>query len=214
MESLAMKALKYLVVTVLTIVVLAILTLVGVALFVNPNHFKTQIANAVDKITGRQLTINGNIRWSFFPWLGLGVQDVSLSNASDFGQTPFATLGEVDVSVKFLPLLHGAIEVGTVKLTNLQINLVRQARGKTNWDDLLTHTATGTMPVASQANIPAQGPTVNNQSVVQVKPKNTQFIINQVIINNAVIHWQDAKKQVQKTLIIDKLCILRFDLHY
>lgn len=198
-----MKALKYLIVTVITIVVLAILTLVGVALFVNPNHFKAQIINEVDKVTGRHLTINGNIRWSFFPWLGLGVQDVSLSNAPGFGQEPFASLGEMDVSVKFLPLLHGSVNIGTVKLTNLQMNLVKQTNGKTNWDDLMAMGSQGALPSPQTAS--AQSTVASNAPTSVDKNKLAQMVVSQIIINNAKISWQNQQKNVQKLIIIDSL---------
>ncbi len=198
-----MKALKYLVVTVLAIVVIAILTLVGVALFVNPNHFKTQIETQVAKATGRTLVINGNIRWSFFPWLGLGVQDVSLSNAPGFGQAPFASLGEADVSVKLLPLLKGSFDIGTVKLSNLQMNLVKLANGKTNWDDLLKHSNQNTvvLPNANQSSALATTNTAVNSS--EVKSEKSTLVINHIIISNAVVSWENAQKNIQKTVTID-----------
>lgn len=200
-----MKALKYVVITVLTLVVLAILILVGVALFVNPNHFKAQIAAAVAKSTGRTLTIHGNIRWSFFPWLGLGVQDVSLSNAPGFGQTPFASLSEVDVSVKFLPLLRGDIDVGTVKLTNLQVNLVKQADGQTNWADLIKSNSVANPAIAAPIHLPSQSASASNVPTTANKYKPSQMIVDRIIVNNAKISWQNLQNHVQKTVIIDKL---------
>jgi AsmA protein len=205
MEPLAMKALKYLMIVVLTLVVLAILTLVCVALFVNPNHFKTQIEAAVAKTTGRTLAINGNIRWSFFPWLGLGVQDVSLSNAKGFGQTPFASLGEVDVSVKFLPLLRGNIDVGTVKLTNLQVNLVKQANGQTNWADLVKSNHMSDSDAVANTSMSKSQVIRSNFQTTPNKYSVSQMIVDRIIVNNAKISWQNMQENSQKTVMIDSL---------
>lgn len=196
-----MKALKYMVVTILGLVVLAILTLVGVALFVNPNHFKAQMSAAVAKATGRQLDIAGNIRWSFFPWLGIGIEDVRLSNASGFGASPFATLGEVDVSVKLLPLLHGAFDIGTIKLSDLQVSLVKQANGKTNWSDLMNHASQSSDQNTSVVNSPKSTAVTSDH----LKALSAKLHVDTIIVNNATISWQDLQNKINKTIAIDTL---------
>lgn len=45
----------------------AVLVLV---LLVNPNEFKPLITEQVEAQTGRQLTIDGDIEWRFFPSVG------------------------------------------------------------------------------------------------------------------------------------------------
>ena len=44
-----------------------IITFLVLVLLVNPNDFKPLIKEQVEAQTGRQLTINGDIEWRFFP---------------------------------------------------------------------------------------------------------------------------------------------------
>ena len=56
------------------VVVLLIVVLVIVAPFiVDPNDYREQIQSAVKDKTGRDLSINGDMSLSVFPWIGVGL---------------------------------------------------------------------------------------------------------------------------------------------
>ena len=124
--------LSFIVVAVGLVVVLA----VALLFIVDPNDYKGQIASAVEAQTGRTLTIEGDMALSVFPWLGLDIGKTQLSNAAGFGDAPMARMDAVQVRVKMLPLLRNDLEMDTVRLSGLQLNLARLADGSTNWDDL------------------------------------------------------------------------------
>ena len=106
------------------------------ALF-DPNDYRDKITEAVKKQTGRDLTL-GDIQLSVFPWLKVRVADVSFSNAPGFGTTPMAQVKEARVGVQLLPLLlDRQVQVSTVTLDGLRLDLAKDASGKTNWDDLV-----------------------------------------------------------------------------
>jgi AsmA protein len=104
---------------------------------IDPNDYKQEISGAVHSRTGRDLEITGDIKWSVFPWIGLDLNDISLSNPPGFGDQPMLTVGKVSISVKLLPLFHGALEFGSVEFSDLSAHLRRNAQGITNWDDLV-----------------------------------------------------------------------------
>lgn len=105
-------------------------------LYFDPNDYKEQIAEQVKKQTGRDLTLKGDISLSVFPWLGMEINDASLSNAQGFGSEPFASVRTADVRVSLLPLLRREIQVGTVVLDGLALRLQKNAAGQNNWDDI------------------------------------------------------------------------------
>jgi AsmA protein len=117
---------------------------------INPNDFKGRIAEAVQENTGRTLNIDGDISLSVFPWLGLEIGPTRLSNAPGFGDQPMASIQQVQVRVKLLPLLHKQVEMDTVRLSGLNLQLGRDARGRNNWDDLLGKTGEKSPAVAEQ----------------------------------------------------------------
>ncbi len=102
----------------------------------DPNQYKGEVIKLVKEKTGRDLKIEKKIGWSFFPRLGIEAGGLELSNATGFGKDPFARIDAVGVHVAVLPLFRGKIEVGTVYLHGLTLNLAKNAAGRTNWDDL------------------------------------------------------------------------------
>ncbi len=125
---------------ILIIVVLILLFIIAVACligFLDPNKFKGQISAIVHEKTGRDLVINGKIERSFFPWLGLRIHDVRMTNAPGFEpQDNFVSVGEADISVRLFPLLSGNVEIGKIGLKDLQLNLAKNKQGQTNWQGL------------------------------------------------------------------------------
>src|SRR3569832_2250580 len=118
---------------------LVLLLIVAIVVFVltfDANKYKSEIAAAVNKATGRVLTIEGDIHLSIFPWLGAELGAMRLSNAPGFGDEPFAQIGAAAVKVKLLPLLRKEVEVDAVTLNGLRLSLRRDANGRTNWEDL------------------------------------------------------------------------------
>lgn len=117
-------------------IALVVVAAIALPLLVNPNRYKPQAQVAVRDATGRELRIDGDIKLTIFPWLGLSVSDVTLGNAKGFGPEPFAQVKEMNVGVRLLPLLHRQVQVGTIRIDGLALNLAKAADGTTNWADL------------------------------------------------------------------------------
>lgn len=121
-------------------VVILLLAVVGLAAFVmtfNPNDYKPRIEQLVKEKTGRTLSIDGQMHLTIYPRLGLRLAKVSLSNPAGFNtQAPFASIDRLDLDVELMPLLSHKLVVDKVVLSGLDVNLVRQADGRTNWQGL------------------------------------------------------------------------------
>ncbi len=122
----------------------------------DPNAYRDRVGQLVEEQTGRTLVIAGDIGLAFFPWLAVELEDVTLGNAPGFGPEPFARLDRVDVRLRLLPLLRREVEAGAVVLRGLELNLARDAAGRTNWDDLSGDTEaeldrSGAAPLAALA---------------------------------------------------------------
>ncbi|MGH8283172.1 MAG: AsmA family protein [Gammaproteobacteria bacterium] len=168
------------------IIVLIIILVIVLPLVINPNDFKPQIAKEVQDKTGRELSISGNIKLSIFPWLGAEIGPMSLSNAPGFGNTPFASINETNVHVRFWPLLRGKIEVGTVKLDGLNLDLERDATGHNNWQDILEH-----LRGPASAAKPSGSASGNGFAILQ---------IHGFSVSNSGLRWSDAQKHQQYTI--------------
>ena len=104
---------------------LALVVIIGIALFVitssiDPNDYKGEMAEAIKKETDLDLQI-ANINWSLFPWLGFDVSGITLTHPVE-GE--LAKVGQVELSVKFLPLLRSQVEVARVELIETSISVI------------------------------------------------------------------------------------------
>jgi len=138
------KLLKIFGALVAVVVALVVLAAIVLPLIIDPNDYKDEIAAEVTRQTGRTLTIEGDIALSVFPWLGLDIGPAQLSNAAGFADPYMARMETVQVRVKLLPLLKKQLEVDTVRLTGLELNLARDKDGRTNWKDLAGEPAAAT----------------------------------------------------------------------
>jgi len=106
-----------------SLLALFLIFVVGAIYFVvtfDANEYKPLIAEQVKQQTGRDLTL-GDIKPSVFPWLGIELQDVSLSNAAGFPAKPMLKMQSLDVHIELLPLLKQEIKVDTLRLHGLNV---------------------------------------------------------------------------------------------
>ena len=134
-----------------------LIALIGVALllvvlFVDPNDYRDDIAQAVEQRTGRRLTLSGDLKLSVFPWVALDVGPATLGDAPGFGDEPFVSIERARVGVRLLPLLRGDLEVGHVQLEGARIRLVTDSSGRNNWADL----GESEQPLTTQRTPPAR----------------------------------------------------------
>jgi AsmA protein len=163
------------------IAALLIAAAVYIFLIFDPNKYKAEITTMVHKATGRELTIQGDLKLSLFPWLGVETGVMTLNNLPEFGRQPFAKIDAAAIKVKLLPLLHKDVEVDTVTLNGLYLNLIRTAAGHGNWEDLTT--GSGKQPSQSSSAQSVAAPTV------------AAFAIGGVRIQNATVIWDDRQNQ-------------------
>ena len=84
-----MKLLIKLVISVIFLLVISISIIVITLVNFDPNNYKDTIITKVKEETGRDLIINGDINLTLYPWLGINLEGIQLSNNSSFDNTPF-----------------------------------------------------------------------------------------------------------------------------
>lgn len=152
-----MKLIKYLVIAVVVLVVVFIAGAVVLVTTFDPNDYKEQIVSAAKDATGRDLTLSGDLGFTFFPKLGVKLGQASLSNAEGFGDQAFASVDKVSVSVDLLALLTAQVKADTIELKGLNVNLQKNKNGKTNWDDLAGSSSSEPAAESSGSSAPAVG---------------------------------------------------------
>ena len=169
------KLVKWIAGTVVVVVLLLVAAAVAVPLLFDPNAHKARIESMVETEIGRALSIEGDISLSLFPWLGFKVGKVTLGNVPEFGDAGFASVQSMELRVRLLPLLQKQVEMDTVAVDGLTLNLTRTAAGTNNWDDLA---AVGEKPAADAAASP---------------PPIAALAIGGVRLSNASVRFDDAQ---------------------
>lgn len=164
-------------------VLIAILALV---VFVNPNQFKPLIIEQAKAQTGFDLTIDGDISWSFFPHLGFSIGKTQVLNpATGFKQAQVVKFDEAALDISVLPLLEKRLNIGNVTLNGADIFIQKLKNGRSNLDivkqsaednasqpkdEIAEKPSTETANPASESpwNVSLEGITVNNAKLVML----------------------------------------------
>ncbi len=128
------KTLKYALLAAATLLLASVALLAYIAITVNPNDYKPQIADLVREETHRTLTFEGDITLKLFPRIGLNLGKAVLSGPNGKGE--FASVGNVGLDVAWFPLLRSRLEIDRIGIDGLHVGLVRYRDGTTNYDDL------------------------------------------------------------------------------
>src|SRR3546814_2751797 len=111
--------------------------LIACALLFDPSAYRVWNQDKVHEEACREFAL-GDIKLSVFPWLCVQLSDARLGNAAGFGEQAFAEIQQVKVGVKLLPLLFDQqVQVDTVTLDGLHLNLAKNKAGVANWQDLI-----------------------------------------------------------------------------
>ncbi len=138
------KIIRYLIIGVVAaIAFLVAMVAIFVAVF-DPNDYKQDLTELVREQTGRELQFHGDVDLTVFPALGMKLGAMSFSNAEGFGALPMVKVKEASISVDLASLATFAPEIDKLVLRDLELNLIRNKAGVTNWDDLVAQTAPGT----------------------------------------------------------------------
>jgi len=162
------------------VVVLVVAAVIIVPLVLDPEDVKRELSTRVEQATGRELSIPGEVELSVFPWLGVRLGQVSLGNAAGFEAPVFASTETVEVRVKLMPLLSRRLEMDTVTVHGLTLNLERDAGGRGNWEDLA---AAGDAPAGDAAPAPAG----------DAGPVLAGFAIGGVDLRDAAVSYADRR---------------------
>lgn len=163
----------------ITAAILGVLVLILIALpFLIPmESYRGPIANAASSATGRAVSIDGDLRLTIFPELGVSVGLVSMANAAGAREPQMVSIDNLVVGARLLPLLSGRVEVARIVLEEPVIHLEVSADGNQNWV-----ISEGAAP-QEQAET-GEGPTIADRI--------NDFGIEELRIENGLITYYDA----------------------
>jgi AsmA protein len=157
----------------------------------DPNDYKDEIRQIARDKAHIELTLNGDIGWSLFPWLGLELHDASVATMVKPTE-PYADLQMLGLSVRVLPLLRREVQMSDVRVEGLNLRLNRDKQGHGNWEDIgkLPATAgtdaTGTPPATTE-------PAPETSAAAEKPPQPIRLDIDSLTVNNARVEYTDER---------------------
>jgi len=116
----------------LVIVMLAIV--LGALFFLPGERIAKLAAEQISKATGRQVTMSGDTKISFYPIMGVATGAVEIANAGWSDAGPIFTAESLKIGVDPTALFGGDIRITGLEAVGPQIRLERAADGRVNWE--------------------------------------------------------------------------------
>src|SRR5271169_2661545 len=136
---------RKLVIAVVAVVVLFVLAMLLLPHIIDVNQYRGEIQAQLQNRLHRPVQF-GAMSLAVFP-VRVRVQDVNIGEDPRFHSAlPFAQVGEMDISVKLLPLLTQSIEIHSLTLKRPEIELIKDAAGVWNFSSLGQAPATPAAP--------------------------------------------------------------------
>jgi AsmA protein len=171
---------------------LLIIVALGFALthLFDPNDYKEEIRQIARDKAHIELTLNGDIGWSLFPWLGLELHDAAVATLAKPAE-PFADLQMLGLSVRVLPLLRREVQMSDVRVEGLNLRLSRDKDGHGNWEDIGKVPATSNTAGTPPATTSEPEPQTTAQAEKPAQP--VRLDIDSLTVNNARVEYSDEK---------------------
>jgi len=122
----------------LLIVLLGLIAIFVAAVLVMPsfidwNEYKGTIASQATKMTGRDVSIGGDLRLSVFPIPVLSVQDLHLTSVEGATEADMVSIKALTMRVALWPLFAGEVKIESISLVEPVIHLEVLENGLNNW---------------------------------------------------------------------------------
>ena len=101
-----MKIIRWLLGCIITLVILLIAAVIVLPKVIDPNDYREQISSLVKEKTQRDLNIEGDLKLSVFPWLGVTTGKMTFSQPNqlsvDFGGDNMLEVDATNIRLKIL----------------------------------------------------------------------------------------------------------------
>lgn len=130
------KLIKLILVTIAALAMLGIAAVVLVPRMIDVQRYKPVILEKVATITGRQVALDGKLKLSVFPWVGVSFSNLRIGNPQGFANTDFIVVKSFEAHMKLMSLLKREVQVESFILDGLKLYLEKRKDGKANWQGL------------------------------------------------------------------------------
>ncbi len=115
------------------LLVLVVGTILIAPSYIDWNAYKPTIEAYAEDLTGRDVTLGGDVGFQLIPEPALTIEDLAIANADGDAEGDTLRLDRLEVLAALKPLLMGDLQVTDVRLVKPQIAVEILAGNRTNW---------------------------------------------------------------------------------
>jgi AsmA protein len=194
----------------LAVIVVVIGLVVGFGFWtLNAGSLKPRLIEAVERATGRTLTISGQTRFTLSLSPGVSMEDVTLTNPPGYSRPNLITVARVDVGLELLPLLQHRLEVDHVTLVRPDVLLETNSAGRGNWSDERVKPGRATAPATTggQAPAPETTPIAPPGPPTATEMRQLSVWFRNASVVDGLIGWRDGKTGQTRTAQLTQLTL-------
>jgi len=189
-------------------VIAVLLVAVVVALLIVLNtidwsRYQAPVVERVEAATGRRLAVDGTLRVHIGLRPGVVVEGVRFQNASWASQPEMVKVGRFQVQIALWPLLFGRVEVARIVLSDCDIDLETDAKGRGNW--VFTPREAAPPPAPGKPPAPPPPGTPESKGGEPSAPAETLALIREVVIERSRLVYSDGVTRARRELEIERL---------
>lgn len=174
------KLLKLLIVAAAALILFGIAVVFVLFTVIDPNRYRGTLETLAARQSGLQLTVAGDMSWTFRPVFGLSINDVRLSNPSS--PQELASFSTISLRLAPMALLRGQLDMEELLAENLHVNWIVDSQGNSNW------------PI-NDAPTSEQAPISDTESDIAINVN-----IERITIRNASFSLQDQQRGINTSL--------------
>lgn len=182
------RGLKWLLILISGFFALLVTAAILVIWLIDLNALKPRIEALVHEQTGAHLQITGELNWSFYPYIGIEINQVSLyeNSPGTTHQDPLVSIKQAAAGVALLPLIRQEIRINRVTLDSPDIFWHQRTTDESNWDRLLHNLSNET----------AQTPEPASSAPASSEAKNSlDLAVERIALINARVRLIDTPNQ-------------------
>jgi len=181
------KLIKIISLSITLLIALMIIGIIALVQLVNPNDYKAQIKTLAYEKANLNLNINGDINWSFYPYLGFNITDTNLTDATTkYNKEPLAQFKNIGISLKLLPLFNKELNIKNIYIDDLQVNVFIDKKGVSNFAGLMQLTSDNNDNNKNQQKD-------NNQTNKVDNKQDINFMISSISLNNLNLKYDNKQ---------------------
>jgi uncharacterized protein involved in outer membrane biogenesis len=184
---------RKLIIAIAAVVVLILILIFCLPYFVDINQYRGEIQAQLQNRLHRPVQF-GALSLAVFP-LRVEAQNVVIGEDPRFhSKLPFAQVGEMDISIKMLPLLTKTISINSLTLKRPQIELIKDEAGVWNFSGIGRPTPTSLPAIPAQA-APAPAPPASSPAPAAASNSESAFALDELKITDGQIAVTDLQKR-------------------